>query len=173
MKQVFIGLGSNIGERLENLRAAVQHLAALPETKVMKVSGVYESEPLGFTEQENFFNAVCELETALQPEDLFLRLKQIEHLMGRPEQYERWHPRVIDLDILLYGSRIVETPMLTVPHAEMHDRKFVLVPLSELADPVHPKFQKPVSQLLGETSDTSMLTRRQILNIDGTNGRNT
>ncbi|MBC8042778.1 MAG: 2-amino-4-hydroxy-6-hydroxymethyldihydropteridine diphosphokinase, partial [Rhizobacter sp.] len=68
---MFIGLGTNIGERLENLRAAVQHLAALPETKVMKVSGVYESEPLGFTAQENFFNAVCELETALQPEDLF------------------------------------------------------------------------------------------------------
>lgn len=162
---VFIGLGSNIGDRLQHLREAMRLIESLPHTLAdsprppIAISGVYESEPLGYTEQESFYNAACHIQTLLSPLELFHALKKIERTLGRPEVYERWHPRRIDLDILLYGDAVIATDRLTIPHAELPNRKFVMLPLLEIADPLHPQRGKRISELLAETGDVSQLKR--------------
>lgn len=130
MTIAYIGLGSNLGDRLDNLRRAV---AALNQAGVMvrKVSSVYETDPVG-PPQPDFLNAVCEIETELSPRELLARLKAIESEMGR-EPGERWGPRNIDLDLLLYGDEVIDEPDLNVPHPEMINRRFVIAPLLEIA----------------------------------------
>lgn len=159
MEDVFIGLGTNIGDRLSNLREAVRALQELPDTALIAVSSIYETPPIGLSDQDNFYNAVCAIRTGLKPEDLFHHLKQIERRLGRPEQYERWGPRIIDLDILLYGNLIFKTDIISIPHIEMPNRKFVLVPLLELQNPVHPILQKTIRELLTECKDASQLKK--------------
>lgn len=159
MEDVFIGLGTNIGDRLSNLREAVKALHALRCTTLIAVSSVYETPPIGFSDQDNFFNAVCSIRTGLKPEELFHHLKQIERKLGRPEQYERWGPRIIDLDVLLYGNLIFRTDTISIPHVEIPNRKFVLVPLLELQNPVHPVLQKTIRELLTECKDASGLKK--------------
>ncbi|NTW49510.1 MAG: 2-amino-4-hydroxy-6-hydroxymethyldihydropteridine diphosphokinase [Chlorobiales bacterium] len=159
MEDVFIGLGTNIGNRLSNLREAVRALQALPDTTLIAVSSAYETPPIGFSDQDNFYNAVCLIQTALEPEDLFYYLKQIERQLGRPEQYERWGPRIIDLDILLYGDMIFKTDTISIPHIEMPNRKFVLVPLLELQNPIHPILRKTIKELVAECKDPSLLKK--------------
>ena len=127
--QAFVGLGSNVGERLENLRRAVAELRS--EVDVVRVSSVYDTDPVG-PPQADFLNAVVEIRTALGARELLALLKAIEARLGRSEG-ERWGPREIDLDLLLYGDAEVDEPDLRIPHPQMWERAFVLVPLAEIA----------------------------------------
>ena len=124
-------MGANVGDRLGSLRTALAELALLDETAVVRVSSVYDTAPWGVTEQERFLNAVVELRTGLSPEDLLAALNSVEERCGRV-RHERWGPRTLDLDILLYDDRIVKTDDLEVPHPRLSERAFVLVPLAEL-----------------------------------------
>jgi len=134
----FIGLGSNLGEREAQIRMALDDLARLPASRLIRASSLYDSEPVGDVDQPNFLNAVAELETELTARQLLWNLLLIERRLGRV-RVQRWGPRSIDLDLLLYGSLVVDDPDLQVPHPELTRRSFVLVPLVEL-DPllVHP-----------------------------------
>jgi 2-amino-4-hydroxy-6-hydroxymethyldihydropteridine diphosphokinase len=136
--KAFIGLGSNLGERESMIRLALDDLARLPSTTLVRASSLYDTEPVGDTEQPSFLNAVAQLETELPARQLLWNLLLIERRLGRVRT-RRWGPRVIDLDLLLYGGEVLAEPGLTVPHPELIRRSFVLVPLVEL-DPlvVHP-----------------------------------
>jgi 2-amino-4-hydroxy-6-hydroxymethyldihydropteridine diphosphokinase len=131
MTHTFIGLGSNVGDRLQFLQRAVKQLAEAMSIQVSGVSSVYETEPVGPTEQTWFLNAVAAIDTSLSPITLLHQTQAIERALGRETTYH-WGPRAIDLDILLYGGMQVSTATLTIPHAELRNRAFVLVPLLEL-----------------------------------------
>jgi 2-amino-4-hydroxy-6-hydroxymethyldihydropteridine diphosphokinase len=136
--KAYIGLGSNLGEREAQIRMALDDLARLPESRLVRASSLYDSEPVGDADQPNFLNAVAEVETELPPRQLMWNLHLIERRLGRTRT-RRWGPRTIDLDLLLLGPMVVDEPDLQVPHPELTQRSFVLVPLVEL-DPllVHP-----------------------------------
>lgn len=136
--KAFVGLGSNLGEREQQIREALTALAALPDTELVRASSLYDTEPVGDADQPNFLNAVAQLETDLPPGQLLWNLLLIEKRLGR-ERTRHWGPRTIDLDLLLYGDELIEEDDLRVPHPELTRRAFVLVPLVEL-DPllVHP-----------------------------------
>jgi len=136
--KAFIGLGSNLGERESMIRQALEALSGLPETELVRASSLYDTEPVGDVDQPNFLNAVAQLETDLPASQLLWNLQLIEKRLGR-ERTRRWGPRVIDLDLLLYGDETIEEENLRVPHPELTRRAFVLVPLVEL-EPllVHP-----------------------------------
>lgn len=155
MPVAYIGLGTNLGNRYRQLQAAVEALRALPQTQVQGVSRIYETPPWGITAQPNFLNAVVCLHTTLEPVKLLSHLKAIERQLGRPEHYARWTARPIDLDILLYDDVVMESPLLTIPHPELCCRKFVLVPLLDLANPLHPVAKKTIAELLSEIGDCS------------------
>ncbi len=159
MHNVFIGIGSNIGERLYHMQEAVDRLSLFEETMVSAVSSIYMTEPVGESEQNRFYNGVLQLETSLPPEELRRQCKTIEQELGRPDAYPRWSPRVIDLDILLYDDAIIQTETLSIPHPELHCRKFVLIPLLDLANPQHPALQQTILQLLESCSDRSVLIK--------------
>jgi 2-amino-4-hydroxy-6-hydroxymethyldihydropteridine diphosphokinase len=141
---VYLGLGSNLGNREENLDRA---LALLSERMRMgKVSSIYDTEPIGNTSQPRFLNLACEVFTRLQPEGLLTLAKGIESKIGR--QSRTGEPRPIDIDILLYGDTVVDTPELVIPHPKMTERSFVLVPLSEIApDFIHPVTKKTIKEM--------------------------
>ena len=133
---VFLGLGSNLGHRLDNLERGLEILGEL--MRLVKCSSIYETEPWGFAEQPLFLNCVVEGETLASPEGVLEILKDAEKRVGRRATFE-WGPRVFDADLLFYGRRIVNLPQLTVPHPRMQERAFVLVPMAEIApDFVHP-----------------------------------
>ena len=134
----YVGLGSNVGDREAMLRAALDQLAALPSTALTRVSSVYETEPVGVSDQPWFLNAVAQLDTDLSPGQLMWNLQRVERSLGRVRR-ERWGPRTIDLDLLLAGNLVIEDLGLKVPHPELLNRTFALVPLVEI-DPllVHP-----------------------------------
>ena len=136
--KVFVGLGSNLGEREAMIRLALEALSRLPGTHLVKASSLYDTEPVGEVDQPNFLNAVAQLDTELTARQLLWNLLLIEKRLGRVRT-QRWGPRTIDLDLLLHGSLVLDEPELTVPHPELTARSFVLVPLVEL-DPllVHP-----------------------------------
>ena len=157
--KVFIGIGSNIGNRLRHLQEAVDRLAHLDETSVRAISSIYMTEPVGESEQNRFFNGVLQLETSFQAEELRWQCKTIEQELGRPDFYPRWSPRVIDLDILLYDDTSIQTETLSIPHPELHCRKFVLVPLLDIANPLHPAMQQTILQLLECCNDRSVLIK--------------
>jgi 2-amino-4-hydroxy-6-hydroxymethyldihydropteridine diphosphokinase len=127
----YVALGANIGEPRRQLEAAIEELEALPETRLVRTSSFYRSVPVGYAEQPDFLNAVVQLDTGLPPEGLLDRLQEIEHRHGRERPFPG-APRTLDLDLLLYGEQVVATPRLTLPHARMHERAFVLQPLLEL-----------------------------------------
>ncbi|MFQ6110472.1 MAG: 2-amino-4-hydroxy-6-hydroxymethyldihydropteridine diphosphokinase [Nitrospinota bacterium] len=131
MTRVYLGLGSNMGDPLARCREALKRLDSSPGFKLLASSSFYLTEPLGPIRQDPFVNAAALIETALSPWQSLALLKGVEKEMGRVEG-PRWGPRVIDLDILLYGERVIESPELTIPHRELHRRRFVLVPLLEL-----------------------------------------
>ena len=133
MERVYIGLGSNLAEPLQQLRAALQAIARLPHSQLQAHSSLYSSDPLGPADQPRYVNAVAALDTALEPWQLLDALQGIEQEQGRVRKAERWGPRTLDLDILLFGERLIDDERLTVPHYHMHARPFVLYPLAELA----------------------------------------
>ncbi len=151
--EVFIGLGSNVGERHRFLQRAAEALGRVEGLRVVWFSSVYETDPYGKTDQPKFLNAVCEAETSLAPGDLLLRLRGIEDELGR-QRREHWGPREIDLDILLYDGLAVQQEGVQVPHPELEKRKFVLIPLKEIApDVVHPVSGLTMEQLASACGD--------------------
>lgn len=151
MTRAFIGIGSNVGDRQAYMDLAKRELAALPRTKLVRFSSIYETAPVGPVQQGEFFNAAAELETALDPFDLLDGLAAIEAKAGREPRRTRvkWGPRTLDLDILLYGDRVISHDELVVPHPMLHERGFVLKPLAELdANFVHPVLEMRIGELL-------------------------
>ncbi len=151
---VFLGLGSNLGDRAVNLRVAstliAQHIG-----KIAKGSHVYETQPWGNPAQEPFLNQVVMVNTLLDPRALLEAIAKIEREMGR-QRTEKWGPRIIDVDILFYGKRVIRDKGLDIPHPELHKRAFVLVPLMEIApDWEHPVLKTPVDELYMKCEDPS------------------
>lgn len=151
MKTIFIGLGSNLGNRQANCEQAIQRLKNHPQIKVLKISKWMESHALCLTGETgpDFINGAVEIKTDLSPQNLFAELKKIEAALGRESASKKWQPRVIDLDILFYGDQIIETPNLKIPHPLLHERLFVLEPLAAIApDFVHPILKKTIREFL-------------------------
>ncbi|MBK7938480.1 MAG: 2-amino-4-hydroxy-6-hydroxymethyldihydropteridine diphosphokinase [Lewinellaceae bacterium] len=151
---VFLGLGSNIGNRAANLSAAAE-LISKNIGKIAKKSRLYETQPWGNPEQDLFLNQVVMVNTTLDPRDLLDKISKIERELGR-ERREKWGPRVLDIDILFYGKRVIRDKGLEVPHPELHKRAFVLVPMMEIApDWEHPILKKQIDELYMACDDLS------------------
>jgi 2-amino-4-hydroxy-6-hydroxymethyldihydropteridine diphosphokinase len=148
MIRVFLGLGSNLGDREANFKEAIKRLST--SVNIDKVSSIYESEPVGYSEQPLFLNMVVSGNTRLEPVQLLEFVKKIEKEMGRVPSF-RNAPRPVDIDILFYDNSVVDLPMLIIPHAGLEERSFVLVPMAEIApELVHPVDGKPVKDLLNK-----------------------
>ena len=157
MFNVFIGVGSNLGNRTENCLKALESVSDF--TVIKAVSSFYETEPVGNEDQPKFINAVAKVSTLLSPLYLLNSLKTIENQMGR-ERTQRWGPRIIDLDILFYEDFVLESQELTVPHKHLHERKFVLEPLCEIEPWLeHPVLKQTVSKLLKNLDDTRKVNK--------------
>ena len=158
MAKVYIGIGSNLGDRRKNINAAINCLKQEKLLNLTKQSSLYETEPVGGPPQRKFLNGAIELETDASPRDLLEKLKAIERKLGRDSNkanpapgWVKWGPRTIDLDILLYDNLILEEPGLTIPHPLFHKRIFVLRPLAEIApEAKHPVLKTTVKELLLE-----------------------
>jgi 2-amino-4-hydroxy-6-hydroxymethyldihydropteridine diphosphokinase len=147
----YIGLGSNLGDKRANCRKALELLDSAG--RVLSVSSFYCTEPVGYREQETFINAVAAVEKDLPPDVLLAECHRIEEQMGRTREL-RWGPRTLDLDILLYGERVVDEPELAIPHPRLALRRFALLPLAEIApQAMHPVLKKTVKHLLHELKD--------------------
>jgi len=150
LNQAFIALGCNLGDRLANLSSALKALKIHPDCNAVNCSSVYESEPMGPQDQPDYLNAVVGLQTGLAALDLLRELQKIEHLHGRVRTGERWGPRTLDLDLLLYADDIIDLPDLSVPHPGIAERLFVLLPLAELAPDFIVPNKGTVSELLDQ-----------------------
>jgi len=151
MARVFIGVGSNEGDRLTQIFQAVRALNATPDVRVVQMAPITETDPVGGPPQGRYLNTVVEVETSRAPHDLLRVLQAIEQQGGRRPSTQRWGPRPIDLDLLLYEEHCVEEPELTVPHPRLHERRFVLEPLAQLAPEMqHPLLHKSVADLLAQ-----------------------
>lgn len=154
----YLGLGTNLGARWANLREALRLLATGPGLRLLRCSQVYETEPWGVAEQPRFLNCVAEVSVAISPEALLIRCKEVEERLGRLPG-TRWGPRLIDVDILLYGTQVVELPHLEIPHPRLRLRAFALMPLAELASSeVHPALGRSVSELAREAEGRDGVT---------------
>ncbi|NMC41870.1 MAG: 2-amino-4-hydroxy-6-hydroxymethyldihydropteridine diphosphokinase [Bacteroidales bacterium] len=155
---VYLGMGSNLGDRLGNIRRAVG-LCQSSIGPLMDSSAIYETTPWGFDCDRNFYNSVIRIRSTLEPEEILYRIKDIENLFGRRKTRSGYEPRVIDIDILLYGTKVINSPGLTIPHMHLPYRKFVLVPLQTLAPGfVHPLTGKTIRELLESCPDRGIVT---------------
>jgi 2-amino-4-hydroxy-6-hydroxymethyldihydropteridine diphosphokinase len=152
--RAFIGVGSNLGDRAANYREAIQRIAQIPDTRVVRQSSIYETEPVGDLKGA-FLNGVVEVETEINAETLMRRLLSIERVMGRKRVRGRkpargkYRPRIIDLDLLFFNKETINTRALTVPHPRLQERLFVLAPMSELAPAlIHPKLNRSISEMM-------------------------
>jgi 2-amino-4-hydroxy-6-hydroxymethyldihydropteridine diphosphokinase len=151
---IYLSLGSNLGDRLVNLRTAISSL--LPSIQPIAQSSIYATEPWGYSDQPTFLNLVIKASTALDPYEVFAFVKEIEVTMGRQETF-RFGPRLIDLDILFYDELILDSPELTIPHPRLAERAFVLVPLDEIAPELHhPGLGSTIQQLKYHVDSTSI-----------------
>ncbi len=163
--RVFIGIGTNLGDRAGNFREAIERVARLPETRIMRQSSIYETEPVGDLKGA-FLNGVIEVETELTADVMMRRLLAIERQMGRKRARgrksaarQRPRPRVIDLDLLFFDKEMIETPALITPHPRLHERRFVLAPMAELAPTlIHPKLNVSISDLLAGLKSPQRVT---------------
>lgn len=158
MSRAYIGMGSNRGDRLEYIRSALADVSAMEDLFLVGKSGVYESEPVGLTDQENFLNAVISVETTLTPGRLLAELQEIEMKHGR-RRITRWGPRTIDLDILLFDDLEQDDPVLTIPHPRLRERRFVLEPLLEIEPELLLPDGTPVANLLDELEESQVVWR--------------
>jgi 2-amino-4-hydroxy-6-hydroxymethyldihydropteridine diphosphokinase len=156
--RVFLLLGTNLGIRLENLLVARQQVG-ITAGNIIRASSIYETAAWGKTDQANFLNQVIEIETSLAPVELLNTVLSIEERMGRSREV-KWGPRTIDIDILLYDTIIITSDLLTVPHPSLHERRFTLVPLAEIAgNLMHPVFQQKIDLLLANCKDPLPVTK--------------
>ncbi len=157
MKKAFIEIGSNLGDRMQYCKNAVDEIGSF--AKIIKASSIYETEPVGKENQPEFINCVAEIETELSPQDLLKQLNLVELKLGRVRD-EKWGPRTIDLDIILYDDQVINDNNLVIPHPRAHLRRFVLEPLSEIAPQfVHPQFNVSVLDLLNEIEDNKSVIK--------------
>ena len=161
MSLVYIGFGSNIGDRLAHIQNAIRALSKIDGITLKKISSIYTTDPVGYEAQAQFLNGVAAIQTSLSPLSLLHTLKDIETTVGRKHRI-RWGPREIDLDILIYGDLCVQTEKLIIPHPEMPLRGFVLVPLTEIApNLVHPVFQESIQTLRNRLEDGKSVLRKE------------
>jgi 2-amino-4-hydroxy-6-hydroxymethyldihydropteridine diphosphokinase len=161
LEKVYLGLGSNLGNREENLARAREFLAE--RVKIVKCSSTYDTEPVGNSNQPRFLNMVCETRTALSPLGLLIVVKAIENKLGRMPGPPN-SPRTIDIDILFYGDKMMDTPQLTIPHMRLRERAFVLVPLAEIVpELVDPVSKKTVMELLEKVEGKEGVTLRPVV----------
>lgn len=145
----YLGIGSNLGDKKKNLNRAIRHLKQLPRLYLHRISRFYRTRPMYVVHQPYFLNAAVKVETSIDPEDLLVAIKTIEKKIGRRSR-TRYGPRIIDIDLLLYGKKCMHTSWLQIPHKRMHERPFVLKPLNEIAPrAIHPVFKKRFKTLLG------------------------
>jgi 2-amino-4-hydroxy-6-hydroxymethyldihydropteridine diphosphokinase len=158
---IYLGLGSNIGNKLSFIKSAEEEIAKLNDTKVLRSSSVYRTEPWGIKSQKEFLNSVLEIESNSGPEELLKELKEIEIVLGRKNR-EKWFEREIDIDILFYGDMKITNSIVNIPHPEIQNRKFVLVPLCELNPGfIHPELNCSMESLLNNTKDNSEVIKIQ------------
>ena len=159
MSYAYIGFGSNIGDRRAHIGQAICCLSEAESTSLLQVSSIYETQPIGYDEQDWFLNGVIEVETNLSPEQLLGFLKRVEVQVGRRARI-RWGPREIDLDLLIYNQLCINTSTLMVPHRDMHKRRFVLVPFEEIApNTLHPVFRETIQTLLRQLVDDKLVRK--------------
>lgn len=152
-RKAYLALGTNLGDRLANLNRAVELLFAEPGLELEACSNIYETEPVGGPEQGPFLNACLSVKTDLEPADLLLRMLAVEEKMDRVRE-ERWGPRIIDLDLLIYEDTIMNTPLLQLPHPRLAERDFVLIPLASIAPGlIVPGGIKTVKQILEQRKE--------------------
>ena len=153
MKNIaYLSIGSNMGDRLKTFEAAFNLLSEHPQVQLESCSSLYETDPVGYTEQDCFLNAVFKVQTNLEPEELLKTCMEIERELGRKRE-KRWGPRTLDLDILLYNHENIETENLSIPHPRMHERSFVMIPLMEIAPEISlPNMDISLSDLLNKIS---------------------
>jgi 2-amino-4-hydroxy-6-hydroxymethyldihydropteridine diphosphokinase len=158
MQRVFIAIGSNLGDKISNCRRAIDEIAGFCE--IVKVSSLYETEPVGNEDQPNFINSVAEIRTDLSPHELLAYLNRIEENLGRVRS-EKWGPRTIDLDIIFYGDQIIKDDNLIIPHPRAHLRRFVLEPICEIAPEfIHSEIKISVLELLKNLPDNKKVIKR-------------
>ena len=162
----YIGIGSNLGTPEKNCTKAIEKISNTKDIKIISKSSFYQTEPIGGVQQGWFVNSAIEIETDLSPENLLSVLLNLELAMGRIRK-EKWGPRLIDLDLLFYGNLVLENKSLILPHPEIQNRKFVLVPMSEIAENlIHPTLTKTIKTLHQESSDITIVkkVKRSTLN---------
>jgi 2-amino-4-hydroxy-6-hydroxymethyldihydropteridine diphosphokinase len=155
LAKAYLSLGSNLGDRLRFLKEAISKIEESDNITINRISSVYETQPVGYKNQGWFLNLVIEIETSLVPQDLLQHILTVEDQMGRKREV-KWGPRNIDIDILLYDNQVIQSNHLTVPHPRMPERRFVLLPLAEIAPKLlHPQLIKSIEELLEGCEDKS------------------
>jgi 2-amino-4-hydroxy-6-hydroxymethyldihydropteridine diphosphokinase len=154
--RVYVGLGSNLEDPVAQVLEAVEELEMIPDSILVSRSSLYRGKPMGIADQPDYVNAVVAMDTLLSAENFLQELIRIEDLQGRVRDGEEWGPRIIDLDLLMYGKQKINTPDLIVPHPGMHERDFVIIPLSELAGDVNVPGQGRLTALINKCENHSL-----------------